>query len=434
MMSAELRRNLWLELSPVRLAIIPLLLALIFWGVGSVGNQVDYRTLSWTALILFTLICTLWGTQLAASGITEEARAQTWDWQRLSSQSPAELMIGKLFGSTVLAWYGGAWCLAAYLVFSIMGGQLPRVSWLCLSITGAIFVHAGSMLMTLGIPPDQRPVHQQKRGMSALRLLIIIIVLQSIIGLGTHLYESSAVSKWYGFKISMLPFMAGSTIFWAAWAVFGCTQRLSTLLRCPTTPAPWLIFVVWCMFYFAGFTHGLAEGVNSPDVIPLANYYGLTAYFVALSLAVLLVLHEDRSPTLWRQWLAALRTRQYRLAWQRTPRWIATLALVFAALSYSILDTPKLSAWLLVSPLLLLLRDSAVLYSLYWTPARTRPELAFSIYLLLVYLLLPFLLSPLKFLFYPGMENPGLTALSFGIEAVLAGAFSVFRWRKFYAD
>lgn len=435
MMSAELRRNLWLELSPVRLAIIPLLLALIFWGVGSVDNTVDYRTLSWTALILFTLICTLWGAQLATSSITEEAHAQTWDWQRLSSQSPAELMTGKLLGSTVLAWYGGAWCLAAYVVFSVMGGQLPRVSWLCLSIAGAIFVHAGSMLMTLGIPPDQRPVHQQKRGMGALRLLIIVIALQSIIGLGTQLYESSAVTKWYGFKISRLPFMAGSTIFWAAWAVYGCTQRLSTLLRCPTTPAPWLVFVVWGMFYFAGFTHGLglAEGVNSPGVIPLSNYYGLTAYFVALSLTVLLVLHEDKSPIQWRQWLAALGNRQYRLAWQRTPRWIATLAPVFAALSYAILDTQELSPWLLVSPLLLLLRDSAVLYSLFWTPSRARPELAFLIYLLLVYLLLPYLLSAFKPFFYPTMESPELSAWIFGIEAALAIGFCAFRWRKFYA-
>lgn len=118
---------------------------------------------------------------------------------------------------------------------------------------------------------------------------------------------------------------------------------------------------------------------------------------------------------------------------QRTPRWIATLAPVFAALSYAKLDTPKLSPWLLVSPLLLLLRDSAVLYSLFWTPSRARPELAFLIYLLLVYLLLPYLLSAFKPFFYPTMESPELSAWIFGIEAALAIGFCAFRWRKFYA-
>lgn len=434
MISAELRRNLWLEIRPTRLAAIPMLLVLIFWGIGSLNTPIDYRNLSWAALILFTLICTLWGAQLATSSITEEAHAQTWDWQRLSSQRPSELMIGKLFGSTVLAWYGGAWCLLAYLAFSLLDRQLPSVSWMILSVAGAVFIHAASMLMALSVPPDQRPVHKQQRGMGALRLLLVIIVLQSMIGLGSQLYDSKAAAQWYGFKITLLPFMAGSAIFWASWAVFGCTQRLSTLLRCPTTPTPWLAFVVWCMFYLAGFTHGLAAGISSDNIMPSASYYGLAAYFVALSLALLLVLLEDKSPVQWRLWLNALRSRQYTLAWQRTPRWIATLAPVFIALGYAILETVSVSPWLLIAPLLLLLRDGAVLYSMFWTPERARPQLAFSIYLLLVYLLLPYLLSPLKLLFYPGVENPELSVLSFGIEAALALAFCSYRWKKFYTN
>lgn len=433
MMSAELRRNLWLEINQTRLAVIPLLLALIFWGLGSVRDAVDYQFLSGSALVLFTLVCALWGAHLASGSITEEAQAQTWDWQRLSSQSPAELTAGKLFGSTVLAWYGGAWCLAAYLAFTLLDGGIPSASWICLSLAGAVFVQAGSMLMTLGVPPDQRPVHQQKRGMGAVRLLAVIIVLQSIVGLGSQLVKPDITVQWYGVHFALLPFVATSAVFWAAWAVFGCVQRISTLLRSPTTPGPWLIFVVWCMCYFAGFTHGLAAG-GKADGFTGGNYYGLTAYLVALSLALLLVLQEDKSPLSWTSWLSALRKRQYPLAWQRTPRWIATLVAAFTALGYAVIDTPMLPPWLLVAMLLLLLRDSAVLYSLYWTPGRTRPQLAFSIYLLLVYLLLPFLLSPLKFLFYPGMDSPGLSALSFGIEAVLASAFSVLRWRKFYAD
>ncbi len=434
MMSAELRRNLWLEISQTRLAAIPLLLALIFWGLSSMREPDDYQFLSGAALVLFTLICSLWGAHLASSSITEEAQAQTWDWQRLSSQSPAELMVGKLFGSTVLAWYGGAWCLAAHLALTVLTRQLPSANWLCLSIASAVIIQAGSMLLTLSTPPDQRPVHQQKRGMSALRLLIIIIVLQSIGGLGSKLANSNSTVQWYGADIQLLTFVAVSSIFWAAWALFGCVQRLSTLLRCPTTPAPWLIFVVWCMFYFAGFTHVFADIINSKEAISGAAYYCITAYIVALVLALTLALQEDQSPVSWRMWLTALRNRHYPLAWQRTPRWIATLIPVFIALCFAIFETTTTSPWLLSTPLVLLLRDAVILYCLYWTPGRTRPQLAFSIYLLLVYLLLPYLLSPLKLLFYPSMENPALSLMGFGIEAVLAIAFCNYRWKTFYAN
>ena len=434
MMSAELRRNLWLEISQTRLAAIPLLLALIFWGLGSMRDEVDYQTLSGAALILFTLICALWGAHLASSSITEEAQAQTWDWQRLSSQSPVELMIGKLFGSTVLAWYGGAWCLLAYLVFSVMAGQMPSSSWLCLSIAGAVFIQAGAMLMTLSTPPDQRPVHQQKRGMGALRLLAIIIVLQSIAGLGSKLASSNSTAQWYGFDISLLYFASASAIFWAAWAVFGCIQRLSTLLRCPTTPTPWLIFVICCMLFFAGFSHGFADAINTSVAITSAGYYGISAYLIALALALVLVMQEDKSPVSWRMWLTALRNKEYPLFWQRTPRWFATLAPVFIALCFAIFAAESISPWLLAAPLLLLVRDAAVLYSLYWTPVRTRPQLAFTIYLLLVYLLLPYLLSPMKPIFYPATENPALSILAFGIETALAALFCVYRWNKYYTN
>lgn len=434
MMSAELRRNLWLEISQTRLVVIPLLLALIFWGLGSMRDPIDFQLLGSASLVLFALICTLWGAHLASSSITEEAQAQTWDWQRLSSQSPVELMTGKLFGSTVLAWYGGAWCLAAYFVFTVLAGQLPNASWLCLSIGGAILIQAGSMLLTLSTPPDQRPVHRQKRGIGVLRLLAIIFVLQIIGSLGSKLASTSSVVPWYGADISLQNFAAVSAIFWAAWAVFGCTQRLSTLLRCPTTPAPWLIFVVWCMFYFAGFSQGIAAAINSDKPFSVAGYHGVIAYLVALTLVMTLVLLEDKSPVSWRTWFTALRNRLYQLAWQRTPRWIATLVPVVVALCFAISETSTISPWLLAAPLLLMLRDAAVLYGLHWTPARTRPQLAFSIYLLLVYVLLPYLLSPLKPLFYPSMENPALSILVFGVEAAVAAAFCFRRWKKFYAN
>ena len=432
MMSAELRRNLWLEISLTRLAVIPLLLGLIFWGLSNVRDSFDPQFLSGAARIFFTLVCTIWGAYLASSSITEEAQAQTWDWQRLSSQRPSELMIGKLFGSTVLAWYGGAWCLVAYLVFTALAGEMPSVSWLVLLPASAVLIQAGSMLLTLGIPPDQRTVNQQRRGMGILRLLAILFVLQGLAGLGAELANSDSSVQWYGANMAFLPFAAVSILVWAGWAVFGCVQRLSTLLRCPTTPAPWLLFVVWSMFYFSGFAEGIAPKISLAGLETDFSFLSLTMYSVSLVLALFMVLQEDKSPVLWRMWLSALRNEKYTLAWQRTPRWFATIGITLVVLGYALAKNSYISSWLLIAPLILFLRDAAVLYSLYWTPKRTRPQLAFAVYLLLVYLLLPYLLAPLRPLFLPDPGNIALSVLGFILEAAAAITFCVFRWKAFY--
>jgi len=432
MISAELRRNLWLEVSLTRLMAIPVLLGLVFWGLSSLRGTFNPQFLAGTAQVLFTLVCSFWGAYLVSSSITEEAQAQTWDWQRLSSQSPVELMAGKLFGSTVLAWYGGAWCLAAYLAYTIMSGDLHSVSWLILLPASAVFIQAGSMLMTLGIPPEQRPEHQQKRGMGILRLLVIILVLQGVAGLGAELTGSSHRIQWYGVDAELLSFVAISAVIWAGWAVFGCVQRLSTLLRCPTTPTPWLLFAVWCSLYFAGFAHGFAQKIGVESAVSDASSYSLTVYVVTLSLALLMVLQEEKSPVLWRMWFSALHGKKYFLAWQRTPRWVATTAMSIIALGYAAKTLQLFSPWMLVALLLLFLRDAAVLYSFYWTPKRSRPQLAFAIYILLVYLLLPYLLEPLTPVLLPDPGSMALSISGFCLEAALAVTFCVYRWKAFY--
>lgn len=433
MISAELRRNLWLEISPSRLIVIPLILALILWSLTITQDTINYQFMSGSALILFGLICIIWGAHLASTSITEEAQAQTWDWQRLSSQTPSELMFGKLFGSTVLAWYGGAWCLSAYVVFTVLSGGLPVLSWLLLSVAGAISFQASAILLTLSTPPEQRLAYQQKRGIGAVKLLLILFALQSLGGF-VYLWKQGTIATvdWFGINFSLLIFVTVSTIFFAGWAVFGSLQRLSTLLRSPTTPTPWLLFVVWCMVYFSGFTLGTHASLKA--ILPATTYFGITAYLTALILTWGLAWQEDKSPAQWRLWLAAWHNRQYSLLWQRTPRWIATLPLIVIALSVALLQVDMPTPWLLSAPLLLLLRDTAVLYGLYWTPERKRPQLAYTIYLLLVYALLPYLLSSLRPIFYPSFESPLLSISAYTIEVVLAVAFCFYRWRKYYKN
>ena len=54
-----------------------------------------------------------------ASAIIGEIRERTWDGQRLSSLGAGTMMWGKLFGSTIFNWFGGAICLAVIVAETV---------------------------------------------------------------------------------------------------------------------------------------------------------------------------------------------------------------------------------------------------------------------------------------------------------------------------
>lgn len=433
--NAEFHRNVWLEINFTRLITFPLLLALIFWAffISKDTPNVDINKmgshLSGVALSLFALITVLWGAQLASNSITEEAQAQTWDWQRLSAQSPVELVIGKLFGSTILAWYGGLCCLVAYVIFSRSTLEGFRMSWVVLAIASAIFAQAAAMMLTLATPPEQRLVYQQKRSFGVARLIVLLATLYAI-GLSTIIWTNDHIPTlhWYQWQPDLLPFCTWSAVIWASWAVFGCIQRTATLLHAPTTPLPWITFTLFCMMYFTGFT---PESINHDQTT--THYYMQFAFGVIFSLMVGVTMLETKAPLEWRLWFDALRTRNHARAWQRTPRWVATFVLAFVTLLFALTNSADEFHIFLSVALLLFVRDITVLYWLHWTPQPRRPHLAFAIYLMLVYLLLPFLLKRINWLFYPNVEKPVTTIGIFLIETFVATAFLLQRWEQYYS-
>ncbi len=435
--NAEFRRNIWLEINFTRLIAFPLVLALIFWAffTGQSSDTADINQssihLSGVALVLFGAITVLWGAQLASNSIIEESLAQTWDWQRLSAQHPAILVTGKLFGSTILAWYGGLCCLVAYSIIShsTLGGI--KFNWIVLAVSSAIFAQASAMLLALSIPPEQRLVAQQKNTANVSRLFAVVLSLAGgalLLALwGGESSRTEPQVRWYSGHFNQLPFFTLSALVWAAWSVYGCVQRMSTLLRSPTTPLQWLVFSIFCMFYFAGFTPPVL--INGQD----GHYYGQTAFGVIASLVVGIALFETKAPLQWRLWFNAWRAKQYLRTWQRTPRWIATFVLSLPVFAIALFNSdPAFSSIIAVLPLMFL-RDIAVLYWFHWTPQPRRPYLAFAIYLLLVYLLLPFLLKALSWLFYPNPNSPIITLGIFIVETAVAVAFLIQRWDEYYS-
>ena len=79
----EFRRHVWLELTPHRLVVMPVLLAMIFLLVGMSADTARGNAIAFTALAIFALLCPLWGARLTVDSVADEFRDKTWDTQRM---------------------------------------------------------------------------------------------------------------------------------------------------------------------------------------------------------------------------------------------------------------------------------------------------------------------------------------------------------------
>ena len=112
-MNPEFERNVWLELTPRRTLMMAGLLVLIFFA-ASLAEGVEWGP-SGVASLLYYVLVVVWGSRNAAMSVVGEIRDRTWETQRLSSLSAATMTWGKLFGSTIYNWLGGAICLVVIM-------------------------------------------------------------------------------------------------------------------------------------------------------------------------------------------------------------------------------------------------------------------------------------------------------------------------------
>lgn len=104
---------------------------------------------------LFGLQCglvTFWSLFACAQSVSAERDRKTWDFQRATSLTPAEILIGKLLGEPVLAYFGMLCVLPVTLLAGLLGGLS---FWSLLAaygslVTGALFLGlVGLWLSTL---------------------------------------------------------------------------------------------------------------------------------------------------------------------------------------------------------------------------------------------------------------------------------------------
>lgn len=433
-MNAELRRNLWLELTLHRLLALPVGLVLIFMLVYVVAEEGRHGALATTAATLFAGFA-LWGGVHAGDSVMGEVRGRTWDGQRMSAIEPWAMTWGKLAGAPAFAWYGGAICLVVYLLFS-PARHSPRTA--VFMVSGALLL--GAIAMIGSITASRRAVMRSSSTGWVLGIALLVVGPWMSV-----LTSSDADIAWWGRHWRRIDFLLASTTLFAAWAVFGAYRLMCQELRVRTVPWAWPAFLMFTAAFIAGF------GIRPSDTLGQQRTVLLIAGLI-VSLAALypMLLTEGGGAMALRRMLLRSKTRDWRRLLQETPLWMVTLAL---ALVFCILTVPLAgggraapddllrTAVLAPVPLFLLAARDAAL-CLFFASAREprRAEAAALFYLLLLYWLVPMLLRSAgmqglaDLVLPPFWERPGYAAGVAAVQAALMVAAATWRWRRNYGS
>jgi hypothetical protein len=435
-MNPEFLRNLWLELTPWRMAAMAGILALIFAATALTGGDILYRT----AVFLYYAIVVVWGTRNAALSVVGEIRNRTWDSQRLSALGPGQMMWGKLFGATAYNWFGGIVCLAVILVFvSETRGTGEATASLVYYLAVGVISHAAALLASLiAVGRNRSPSRldvffHQVVGLFAAVWVYTVWSMTKPTVFWTQSPFAAASFDWWGVAVNGSTFMLLSLSIFAAWLLVGCYRTMRIELQMRNGPWVWLGFLVFSGFYCAGFESGNFSVASAPMgefSLRLAQA-GVMFLFLSYVMAFL----EPKNSVRYRWMAGELSARRYGKVLGALQGWMTS---ALAALAVGIVLLAALGhggAWqvaaLVAAVLGFFVRDMAAIV-LVGSLSPRKSDLAVLAALCVPYIVLPLLLrglggAALLVLCYPrfGSEPLWLSPAVAVCEAVLAAVCAV---------
>jgi hypothetical protein len=408
----EFRRNLWLEFSPQRLILMPLVILLVLFVIGKFGadhaKEIANIILK-SSLLGFVGLTTIWGCIQASSALRQEFSDGTWDNQRMSSLTPWQMTWGKLLGSTLYAWYGGGILLLIALLAGAIdaetGSQFANALRACVGLALlALLVQVSSMMQMLLI--WQRHPGKVQGRIGIIGSLILIWILGSSFSSLFGRYPTKMMDGgllWYGMKAGA-DFLLFSLFSLVAWAVIGLWQLMRRELLLRNRPWWWLAFLLFWMAWGGGFITRLEEDQR------WALFFMFCAMLTWVSVYVL-IFFEKKDTAFWIRLLAAWKRRDGALLQHLLPNWLVSfaLALLLSLLALLLSGPDHLVSKLLffISITAFALRDTAWILWLNLNPGARRPDGAALVSLAIAYGVLPWLSTRIFFPFV-GIFSPFL--------------------------
>lgn len=419
-MNPEFRRQLWLQFSITRLALLPLLLAAIFFAVYLSMKSAPAEPLAAVAMLLFAVLVLGMGTFAAGSSVMDEIADRTWDQQRMSAMQPWAMTWGKLAGASAYGWYGGALCLLVALPCALVLEPLSYVLKLTvMAVLAGVFLQA--LLIAINLQLLKTGSRVSRRG--GVWALVLVMLWGSGLVMGVL---RGANIDWWGQTFERLDFALASLALFAACALLGAWRSMAEVLAVRQLPWAWPAMALAATAYISGFAWAYR--------LPVVGVVGLS---VCTVLTYFALLTEPQTRPQWQRVINRAGAAQWHALVLQLPRWTTTLLLaipfaVTTALSLSphAAEPWALSSAALLQPMtfvLLMGRDCLLALFLAFSPNTRRPVLAFLVLMLVLYALMPWLLQSLG-----GAALAGLALPLFGYGkaaiAIATGQFALALW------
>ncbi len=400
--NAELRRNLWLEITPQRLIVAPTVIALLCLVIVTAVHD-PHGALKALGSYGFIGATVLWGARLASQSLSEEFADGTWDGQRTSSLSAWQMCIGKIFGGAAFAWYIGGWFLLLFIAAALSTlGPIALLKAVIGLILIALFAQGLSLLSTLIAWRRLRRVADSRRRWLSLVLLVFAFqaINRALPWLNADNGEVSLLI-WFDQPWPYADFLLASLALFTGWTLLGVHRAMRAELQFRDPPWTWIAFLLFLQIYVAGWI-GSALFDNSIAPQPaLAAFASVTvlrlvvATLVALLLAYVFVFAEAKERLRYERLLTDLRARRLDRLLEAPPLWLVNALIAAAtgvlAIAAGVVDTGAAGLIVLGTGLLALLlfavRDFAVVLWCNFGPSRRRADGAAAFYLAALYLL-----------------------------------------------
>jgi hypothetical protein len=327
---------------------------------------------------------------------------------------------GKLLGSTIYNWLGGAICLAVMLVYGFTHGTpVSAILDLVYYVIVGLVAQASALLASL-VAIRRRSAHS--------RLDVFLYQLVGIVAaLGVfYLWQaadpesallfgkkSTDVINWWSAIIGARPFLLISLAVFTAWILTGCYREMRRELKMRNGPLVWLGFLVFIGLYVAGFDAWLPheDAMAQWNTVALRLALAATAYGV---LTYVMVLLEPKDRVLYRWYGSQITAGAAGRALWSLQAWImsyvATAIVAIALIWWLFVQHAGVSyPALTVAGLGFLTRDVAIF--VFFAATRRRGDFAAIVTLIALYVLIPAILggiggkAALPF-FYPTPSNP----------------------------
>ncbi len=447
-MNPEFRRNLWLELTPVRLGVVLFALVALL-AMAYVVSSPPHHFVATIGRWSFFVLVMLWGGRLAADSVVHEINERTWDSQRLSSLGPWAMSWGKLFGAPAAAWIAGLVALAMVLVADPDYGLADALRLVLIGL----LCHATALAMSLqSIRKGRQPGRVktflfQLIGLGAAWLAYLPTYTSWMMGSGPGRVG------WFGLSVPASQFGLATLGLYTLWAVVAVYRLMRLELQKPSTPIAWAAFMAFLIVYGTG----LALGGNAA----LADFSGrlqhalqsaapsvaaLCAYAIMLAFSYVAVFTEPKDPVALGQFVAAARQGRWRRAWSLMPRWLVSLAFALLTLLAALLalhrygldfETATVSDGLLVCAFLFTLRNIAIVLWFNLVPEIRHADMLAFVVIAVLSGIAPFIVAgagayDAMSLFSPwGSRSAGLmVALPALLEALVVCFLALLAWRS----